>query len=54
MQIIDDSERLHSLLKSDLRELTVAMTSPMPSYKGTLTDGEVADVVAYLLSLKGQ
>jgi putative heme-binding domain-containing protein len=54
VQIIDDSERLHSLLKSDLREFTIATTSPMPSYKGTLTDGEVADVVAYLLSLKGQ
>jgi len=54
VQIIDDSERLHSLLKSDLRELNISMTSPMPSYKGTLTDAEIADVVAYLLSLKGQ
>src|ERR1051325_8349613 len=33
VQIIDDSERLHSLLKSDLRELTIATTSPLPSYK---------------------
>src|SRR6185436_6227013 len=54
VQIIDDGERLHSLLKSDLRELTVSTTSPMPSYKGTLTEAEVADVIAYLLSLKGQ
>jgi putative heme-binding domain-containing protein len=54
VQIIDDSERLHSLLKSDLRELTIATTSPMPSYKNTLTDAELADLVAYLLSLKGQ
>jgi len=54
VQIIDEGERLHSLLKSDLRELTVSTTSPMPSYKGTLTDTEVADVIAYLLSLKGQ
>jgi cytochrome c oxidase cbb3-type subunit 3 len=54
LQIIDDRERLHSLVKADLREYTIAKTSPMPSYKGTLSDDEVADVLAYLLSLKGQ
>ena len=54
LQIIDDGERLHSLLKSDLREFTISTTSPMPSYKGTLSGDEMADVVAYLLSLKGQ
>ncbi len=54
VQIIDGNERLHSLLKSDLRDLTVSTTSPMPSFKDKLTDGEMADVVAYLLSLKGQ
>jgi putative heme-binding domain-containing protein len=54
VQIIDDKERLQSLLKSDLRELTVSTTSPMPSFKGKLSDDEIADVVAFLLSLKGQ
>lgn len=54
VQIIDDRERLHSLLKADLKELTISMTSPMPSFKGKLSDAEIADVVAYLLSLKGQ
>ena len=54
IQIIDDRERLHSLVKADLREFTIAKTSPMPSYKGTLSDDEIADVLAYLLSLKGQ
>ena len=54
VQILDENERLHSLQKSDLRELNISTTSPMPSYKGTLTDTEVADVLAYLLSLKGQ
>jgi putative heme-binding domain-containing protein len=53
LQIIDDRERLHSLVKADLREYTVSRTSPMPSYKGTLSDEEIADVLAYLLSLKG-
>jgi putative heme-binding domain-containing protein len=54
VQVIDDHERLHSLQKSDLRELTISTTSPMPSYKGTLSDVEIADLLAYLLSLKGQ
>jgi putative heme-binding domain-containing protein len=54
LQIIDDRERLHSLLKADLREYAISTTSPMPSYKGTLSEEEIADVLAYLLSLKGQ
>ena len=53
-EIIDDRERLHSLLKADLREYTISKASPMPSYKGTLSDEEIADVLAYLLSLKGE
>jgi cytochrome c oxidase cbb3-type subunit 3 len=53
VQIIDDRERLHSLLKADLREFTISTTSPMPSYTRTLSDEEIADVLAYLLSLKG-
>jgi putative heme-binding domain-containing protein len=54
VQLIDDRERLHSLLKSDLREFTISTTSTMPSYKDTLNAEEQADVLAYLLSLKGQ
>lgn len=54
LQIIDERERLHSLLKTDLREFTISTTSPMPSYKSTLSGEEIADVLAYLLSLKGQ
>ena len=53
LQLIDDRERLHSLIKADLREYTIGKTSPMPSFKGTLSNAEIADVVAYLLSLKG-
>jgi len=53
LQIIDDRERLHSLVKTDLREYTVSKTSPMPSFKNTFSSGELADVLAYLLSLKG-
>ena len=54
VQIIDDRERLHSLLKSDLREFTISKTSPMPSFAKTFSSAETADVVAYLLTLKGQ
>jgi putative heme-binding domain-containing protein len=53
LQLIDEHERLHSLVKDDLREVAIASTSPMPSYKGTLSDEEVADLLAYLLTLKG-
>jgi putative heme-binding domain-containing protein len=53
VQLIDDQERLVSLEKSDLREYTVLKTSSMPSYKDKLNLQERADIVAYLLSLKG-
>jgi putative heme-binding domain-containing protein len=54
VQIIDDRERFHSLVKADLREYTISKTSPMPSYRSTLSGEEIADVLAYLLSLKGR
>lgn len=53
VQLIDDQERLVSLEKVDLREFTVLKTSSMPSYKDKLNSQERADIVAYLLSLKG-
>jgi len=54
VQMIDDQERLVSLTKADLREFAIATTSPMPSFKSTLTADELADVMAYLLTLKGR
>ena len=53
IQMIDTEERLHSFSKTDLRELTLLTTTNMPSYKDKLTASELADVVTYLLSLKG-
>lgn len=53
VQLIDDQERLLSLMKADLREYTILTTSPMPSYKD-LTADELADLLAYLLSLRGR
>jgi putative heme-binding domain-containing protein len=54
VQLIDAQERLVSLTKSDLAEYTIATVSPMPSFRDRLTPDEIADVVAYLLSLKGR
>ena len=54
VQLIDDQGKLISLTKTDLREYTIQTISPMPSYKDRLNEGELADLVAYLLSLKGR
>jgi putative heme-binding domain-containing protein len=53
LQLIDQDERLRSLAKSDLREYTLLTTSAMPSYEGKFSSPELADLVTYLLSLKG-
>jgi putative heme-binding domain-containing protein len=54
VQLADEDGRLISLNKSDLREFTISTKSTMPSYKQELTADELADVVTYLLTLKGQ
>jgi putative heme-binding domain-containing protein len=54
VQVIDEErERLLSFVKADLRDYEVGTASPMPSVAGKLTADEVADLVAYLLTLKG-
>lgn len=53
VQLLDDQERLVSLVKADLRSLEAVATSSMPSYRTSLTTDELADVIAYLLTLKG-
>jgi putative heme-binding domain-containing protein len=54
VQVIDERERLLSLAKKDVRSFDVARESAMPPYTGKLTDNEIADVVAYLLTLRRQ
>jgi len=53
VQLIDSEQHLLSFAKTDLRELTILTTSPMPSFKDAFNADEMADVVTYLLSLKG-
>lgn len=52
VQLMDDRERLVSLDKTTLREYVIEKTPP-PSYKEKLSKQELADVLAYLVSLKG-
>lgn len=52
IQIRDAAGNLHSLWKAELREFHKEIAkSPMPSYRGRLTPGELSDLVAYLASL---
>lgn len=53
VQLVDDRERLVTVLKKDIKTMTVAKESPMPSMATRLSADEVADLVAYLLSLRG-
>jgi len=53
VQLVDDQERLVSLIKADLREYEIGQTSPMPPATTRLSADEIADVLAYLLTLKG-
>ena len=53
VQMLDMSERLRSFNKSDLREHGFA-ASPMPSFRERLTSQEIADLTAYLVSLRGR
>ncbi len=53
VQLIDAQGKLRAYQRSDLREATVITKSQMPSYKDKLNAQEVADLVSYLLSLKG-
>jgi putative heme-binding domain-containing protein len=53
VQLLDDKERLLSLVKSELREYSTARALPEPPHTVPLTDEQRRDVVSYLISLKG-
>ena len=52
VQILDTTEQLRSFVKADVREHGFIDT-PMPSYRERLTPQEIADLTAYLVSLRG-
>ncbi|MCM3879954.1 MAG: c-type cytochrome [Vicinamibacterales bacterium] len=54
IQLIDNQERLISVMKSDVKEFSILKTSPMPSFKDRLAGQELADLVSFLVSLKGE
>ncbi len=53
IQIRDMTGGLRSYWKKDLADWKMEKRSPMPSYKGKLSDGEIDDLVAYLAGLRG-
>lgn len=53
LQMIDSQERLRTFVIADLRDYSVLKDSRMPSYKDKLSRQELADILSYLVSLKG-
>jgi putative heme-binding domain-containing protein len=54
VQIRDLAGKTHSFFKSELRDLRKDWgRSPMPSYAGPLSPGEINDIVAFLVQQKG-
>lgn len=53
VQLIDSKEQLRSFQTSSIRGYTILLKGLMPSFQGKLSDQQIADIVAYLSSLKG-
>lgn len=53
VQLLDDGDRLVSLVKAELREYSVSTALDPPAHTIPLTDLQRRDVVSYLLSLQG-
>jgi cytochrome c oxidase cbb3-type subunit 3 len=54
IQLMDDREKIHSWLKSELKSVVHEKRSPMPKYtKQQLSDEQLDDLVAFLSSLRG-
>jgi putative heme-binding domain-containing protein len=53
IQLMDPKERLLSFQRANLKESSFVDKSLMPSYRGKFTASELADLVSYLVSLKG-
>ncbi len=53
VQILDSKDRLISVRRADVRETGFVEKQLMPSYRDKLNRQELADLVSYLVSLKG-
>ena len=54
VQIMDSAQNLRAFNRADLREFVINQTSEKPPYRGALDSQEVADLVAYLMTLRGR
>lgn len=54
VQLLDQTGKFQALAKATLRSLTRETTSSMPSYRDRFTAAELADLVAYLTTLRGR
>jgi cytochrome c oxidase cbb3-type subunit III len=54
IQVRDDEGRLQSILKRDLKSVDLIRLSPMPSFKGKLSDAQIEDVIAWLVNGRRQ
>jgi putative heme-binding domain-containing protein len=54
VQLIDAQEKIRSINKADIRSYEIGKTSDMPSFMAQLNNDALADLLAYLVSLKGQ
>ena len=52
VQLLDSNEQLRSFARADLRGEGF-IPSPMPSVRGLFDDQELADIVQYMISLRG-
>jgi putative heme-binding domain-containing protein len=53
VQLLDSKEQLRSIQMGEMRGYTILTKGLMPSFQGKLSDQQLADIVAYLKSLKG-
>jgi putative heme-binding domain-containing protein len=53
LRLIDSGENLRSIAKADIRSYQVRTDTDMPSFRGRLSESELGDLLAYLLTLKG-
>jgi putative heme-binding domain-containing protein len=54
VQLIDAEGKILSIDKADIRSYVIGMASDMPSFQAQLDNNALADLLAYLVSLKGQ